>query len=59
MEEELPTGKPEVGEYKGHSVITLPMEGPGKGFTFGVKKAEAVITFIDEIKKFVEENKKP
>jgi len=44
-------------EYKGSPVISLPT-GWGKGMTFGMKKAESIIEHIEEIKKFVEENKK-
>ncbi len=50
-----------VGEYKGNAIITLPVAGSLKfPFTFGVNKAKAILEFLDEIKKFVQENdKKP
>ena len=45
----------QYGEYKGHATITLPYGN--KGFSFGVTKAQAIIEYLEEIKKFVEENK--
>lgn len=44
-----------VGEYKGNKVITLQNEG-GFPFSFGRAKALLIIQYIEEIKKFVEEN---
>lgn len=50
-----------IGEYKGHKTITLLEEGkeePDKfPFSFGLKKAKLIIANIDDIKKFIEENK--
>jgi hypothetical protein len=46
-----------VSEYKGSAVISLPT-GWGKGMTFGLKKAEAILLYLEDIKKFVEDNKK-
>ncbi len=43
------------GEYKGHPVITLPIGG-GRGFTFGLTKARAILDHLEEIEKFVLEN---
>ena len=49
-----------VGEYKGNAIISLPVAGSTKyPFTFGLNKAKAILEFIDDIKKFVEENQKP
>lgn len=51
-----------IGEYKGHKTISL-LEGGVEisdkypPFSFGVKKAKLIIENIEEIKKFVEENK--
>lgn len=42
------------GEYKGNPTITLPVGQ--RGFTFGLSKAKAIITYIDEIKGFVDEH---
>ncbi len=49
-----------IGEYKGNAIISLPVSGSTKyPFTFGLNKAKAVLEFLDDIKKFVEENDKP
>lgn len=42
-----------TGEYKGYPVITLP-NGSRHGFTFGMRKAEAIMKHVEEIKQFVE-----
>ena len=48
-----------IGEYKGNAIISLPVSGSTKyPFTFGLNKAKAVLEFLDDIKKFVEENDK-
>ena len=48
-----------IGEYKGNAIISLPVSGSNKyPFTFGLNKAKAVLEFLDDIKKFVEENDK-
>lgn len=48
-----------IGEYKGSPVITLPLTADGKyPFTFGLGKAKTILKYIDEIRKFVEENDK-
>jgi hypothetical protein len=48
-----------IGEYKGSPVITLPLSADGKfPFTFGLGKAKAILKYIDEIKKFVDEHDK-
>ncbi len=51
-----------IGEFKGHKTISL-YEGEAEAtdkfppFSFGVKKAELILKNIEDIKKFVEENK--
>ncbi len=50
-----------IGEYKGNPTISLPLgttdrDGNEKAFTFGVKKAKAILEHIEEIKEFVEVN---
>ena len=48
-----------IGEYKGSPVITLPLSADGKfPFTFGLGKAKAILKYLDEIKKFVDEHDK-
>ncbi|MBI5232872.1 MAG: hypothetical protein HY880_00805 [Deltaproteobacteria bacterium] len=51
-----------IGEFKGKPTISLPLgtvdkEGQERNFTFGVKKAQAILEYIEDIKKFVEANK--
>ena len=49
-----------VGEYKGNAIISLPVAGSTKyPFTFGLNKAKAVLEYLDDIKKFVEDNDVP
>lgn len=49
-----------VGEYKGNAIISLPVSGSTKyPFTFGLNKARAILEYIDDIKKFVDDNPKP
>jgi hypothetical protein len=45
----------EAGEYKGHKTLTLPL-GDKRGFSFGVKKAEAILAHVKDIETFVREN---
>lgn len=48
-----------IGEYKGNAIISLPVLGSTKyPFTFGLNKAKAVLEYLDDIKKFVEDNEK-
>lgn len=48
-----------VGEYKGNAIISLPVSGSTKyPFTFGLNKAKAILEYLDDIKKFVEDNDK-
>jgi hypothetical protein len=45
-----------IGEYKGSPVISLPMTADGKfPFTFGLGKAKAILKYVDEIRKFVDQ----
>ena len=53
----------EITEFKGHNLIQLPLEetenfNKGRTFSFGVKKAKAILKFIDDIKKFVKDEEK-
>jgi hypothetical protein len=48
-----------VSEYKGNPILSLPVAGSTKyPFTFGLNKAKAILEYLDDIKKFVEENDK-
>jgi len=45
-----------VGEYKGNAIISLPVAGSTKyPFTFGLNKAKAIMEYLDDIRKFVED----
>lgn len=47
----------EITEYKGHKIFNIPMSD-GKSFSFGTTKANLILEYFEEIKKFVEtENK--
>lgn len=55
--------KTEIGEWKENPIITLFTKSEGaqewkKVISFGLSKAEAIINCIDEIKKFINDNKK-
>lgn len=54
-----PVYEPTREEFHGHPTIALPLLGrdDGKAVRFGLKKAEAILQYVDEIKAFVEENK--
>ena len=55
-EERLPAS---ISEYKGNKIISLPVAGSTKyPFTFGLNKAKAILEYLDDIKKFVEDNEK-
>ncbi len=46
-----------IGEFKGNPVISLPVGGSDRyPFTFGLSKAKAILEYIDDIKKFVEDH---
>ncbi len=48
-----------IGEYKGSPVISLPITPDGKyPFTFGLSKAKAILKYIEDIRKFVQDNEK-
>lgn len=47
---------PERDEYKGHPTLKLPM-GKDKWFQFGIRKAEAIVEYYEEIEAFVRENR--
>ena len=44
--------RPVVGDYKGHPTLTLP-NGSKHGFTFGLRKAQAILEHLDAIRAFV------
>jgi len=49
----------EFEEYNGNPVIVLKKdENDAYPFRFGLRKAQLILENIDEIKKFVEKNKK-
>jgi hypothetical protein len=53
--------QPKIGEYKGSPTITLPLGSSKYGneeFTFGLKKARAIIEFYQEIRQFVLDHEK-
>ncbi|PID59008.1 MAG: hypothetical protein CR986_07335 [Ignavibacteriae bacterium] len=55
-EEKIPVT---IGEYKDKPIISLPVAGSTKyPFTFGLNKAKAIMEYIEDIKKFIEENDK-
>lgn len=41
------------GEYKGNKIISLPIDDNGKVFTFGKKKAESILKYLEDIKRFI------
>ncbi len=59
MSEERMIRGPERGEYKKHPVLSIPLldgkNKEGHPFTFGLRKATAIVSFYDEIKEFVED----
>jgi len=51
----MKTQKATIGSYKGQPTISLPMDDGGKyPFTFGMKKAAAILRHIDDIRAFIE-----
>lgn len=50
-----------IGEFKGNKILILTEEGSATSekypFSFGLKKAKLILDNIEDIKKFVEENK--
>jgi hypothetical protein len=47
--------KPERSEYKGNPILSIPQEG-GYPFSFGIKKAKAIIVHLQAIKDFIAED---
>lgn len=47
-----------LGNYKGHPTIELSMAGEDRGFTFGLKKARAILDNLDAIRAFVDKHDK-
>jgi hypothetical protein len=47
-------GEVTFGDYKGNPTITLPVGQ--RGFTFGLTKARAILTYSEDIKAFVEKH---
>jgi hypothetical protein len=50
--------KPRLGEYKGHQMLYLPLgihekTGNVEEFGFGLRKAKAILEYIDDIRDFV------
>jgi hypothetical protein len=50
--------KPRLGKFKGHQMIYLPLgketkTGKMEEFGFGIRKAKAILEYIDEIRDFV------
>ena len=57
----MPEEKPEAkrGEYQGNPIITIYINNnQNYRFSFGYSKAKAILTYLDEIKGFVEEQEK-
>ncbi len=50
--------EPEVRTYKDHPVLSIPLldggNKEGHAFTFGKRKAEAIVRYIDDIREFLE-----
>jgi len=58
MAEERP--QPVIGEFRGNPVITIFIDkNEAYKFTFGLGKARAIIEYLDDIKKFIEQHDKP
>jgi len=47
---------PERGEYKGTPTLSIPTGEKGYAFTFGVKKARAIVAHIEAIRAFAQEH---
>ena len=48
----------EIGEFKGFKTISIPVGKDGEAFTFGYTKAKAILTYIRDIEKFVNEGER-
>lgn len=58
----MPEEKPQAvkGEYMGSPTLTIFINNSDKyRFSFGLGKAKAILSYFEDIKKFVEENDKP
>ena len=55
-----PVTQPTVGEYKGYPTLTLPLPETGTAaasdFSFGLRKAQAILDNIGDIEQFVAGN---
>ncbi len=53
---------PERRVYKKHPVLSIPLidgeNEEGHPFTFGLRKAQAIVTYFDDIKEFLNEHSK-
>jgi hypothetical protein len=55
IEDYEPGAYTELGEYKGNAMINI--NGGIRPFGFGFRKAELIVEVIDDIKKFVDEQR--
>jgi hypothetical protein len=44
---------PEIGEFRGKPIISIPVGNSGRPFTFGYQKAKAVLAHLEDIRRFV------
>ena len=56
LENYEPSAYTEIGEYKGNPMISI--HGGMRPFGFGFRKAELILEVIDDIKVFVEDQRK-
>lgn len=47
-----------IKDYKGNPVICIPFNEFGSVFSFGLRKAQAILKHLDDIKRFVDEGEK-
>lgn len=47
---------PQVGDFKGNKTISIPFGKENEAFTFGVVKAKAILKYMADIQKFVEDS---
>lgn len=48
--------EPEESTFKGAPVLSLPVGPDGNPFSFGLKKAKAILMFLPAIKRFVDDH---
>ena len=48
-------GGVQEGEYKGRPILKLPLPS-GIAFSFGIIKAKTILTYLEDIKKFIEQH---